>query len=337
MPPSPGKVVVTGGAGFIGSHLVDRLLGDGHRHVVVFDDFSRGRLSNLARHADNPALEVVTGDVRDAAHVGAALRGAAVVFHLAARRGPSGVTDDHGPAADEVDGHDETFTTNVIGTVNVLRGAVLAGARRVVFVSSQEVYGEPVALPVDEDHPLMATSLYGASKAAGEAYCRAFRRVYGLTTVVLRLAHVYGPRDTRRPIAGWLEQASAEQALSVRGGRQLMDLVWIEQVVDALVRVAATDGALPPINVASGTGTRAADLARRIARLAQGQPAVQLLPGTEAGAPRFVASVERMRAMLKIEPPLDPLAYLPRLFPAPPAAAAGLATSAGGTAHVRPA
>ncbi|HEX2034103.1 MAG TPA: NAD-dependent epimerase/dehydratase family protein, partial [Chloroflexota bacterium] len=252
-----------------------------------------------------------------------------VVFHLGAQSAVVAALQDE----------EHTFTTNVVGTFNVLRAAARAGVRRLIFTSSRQVYGEPIALPVDEDHPLMAVDPYGASKAAGEIYCRAFRRKYGLTTVILRLANVYGPRDVGHAIPEWVARAAAGDELRVDGGKQLIDFVWVGHVVEALVRAAAVDGSLPPINVASGTGTRILDLARRIARLAQTQASIKLLPEPEIGVTRFVANVDRMRQLLRIEPPLDPLAFLPALFShgadGAPAALASNLTEAGG-AYVQP-
>src|SRR5712691_4119163 len=121
---------------------------------------------------------------------------------------------------------DYTFETNVVGTFNVLRGAVEQGVPRVLFASSREVYGEPISLPVDEESPLLAINSYGASKVAAEAYCRAFRREYGLHTVILRLANVYGPRDHGRVIPLWLQQALAGEDLRVHGGKQVIDFLW---------------------------------------------------------------------------------------------------------------
>lgn len=300
------RVVVTGGAGFIGSHLVDRLIADGTGDVVVFDDLSRGCRENLARHEAQPRLCLVPGDVRDAAAVERALAGAQVVYHLAARMTPMGGEED-------VEG---TFSTNVVGTFNVLRAAAAAGVQRVVFASARDVYGEPISLPVDEDHPLMAMNTYGASKAAGEVYCRAFRRKYPLRVVVLRLSNVYGPRDIGHAIPVWLARAQLGQALHVHGGKQIIDFVWIGHAVEAMRRAAAADGSLPPINVASGTGTKIIDLARRIVRLTEGHSKILILPADTLSVTRFVASVDRMRQLLRVEPLLDPLEYLPRLLPA---------------------
>jgi UDP-glucose 4-epimerase len=307
MPQGAQRIVVTGGAGFIGSHLVDRLLVEGHDKVIVFDNLSRGRVTNIAQHCSNPRFELIEGDVRDADAVADAVEGASVVYHLAAQPSVLGGVED---AA-------YTFSTNVVGTFNVLRAATQRAVERVVFPSSREVYGEPIGLPVQEDSPLQAINSYGASKIAGEAYCRAFRRECGLQVGILRIANVYGARDVGRVIPLWVDQALAGSELNVYGGKQVIDLVWIDQVVEALVRIAQLDGPLPPMNIASGTGTRIIDLARRIGRLASGQPRIKLQPARPMEVTRFVANIDRMRQLLGIEPPLDPLAYLPRLLPAP--------------------
>jgi nucleoside-diphosphate-sugar epimerase len=301
------RVVVTGGAGFIGSHLVDRLLTDDCADVVVIDNLTRGRLANLARWQLDPRLDVVQGDVRDADTVDLLVRGADVVYHLAAQSTVMGAVRDMS----------YTFSTNVVGTFNVLTAAARARVRRVVFASSREVYGEPISLPVDEDSPLLAINSYGASKAAGEAYCRAFRRELGLPVAVLRLANVYGPRDTGRVIPLWVGLATAGRELTVYGGRQVIDFVWVDDTVEALVRAAALEGPVQPINIGSGTGTRIVDLARRIVRLSEAHGRLDLQPARSMEVTRFIANVDRMRQILKIDPPLDPLANLSRLIVSP--------------------
>lgn len=305
------RIVVTGGAGFVGSHLVDRLLADTRAEVVVFDNLCRGRLANLAHHQIERRLQFVQGDIRDADAVADTLRGADVVYHLAARS----------KAVDGTEGLDETFTTNVVGTFNVLRAATRHTAGRVVFTSSRQAYGEPIALPVDEGHPLLTMSAYGASKVAGEAYCRVFRQVCGLQTIILRLGNVYGRRDFGRVVPIWLKQAAAGQPLCIYGGKQVLDFIGVGETVEALVRASAVDRPLPPVNVASGTGTRIVDLARRIARLVGGPGQLKLLPARAADVTRFVANVDRMRQLLTIEPQLDPLVHLPSLVAAPVGAA----------------
>ena len=301
------KIVVTGGAGFIGSHLVDRLLADVRAEIVVLDNLSSGRLAHLARYRSEPRLRFVDADTRNQGAVSAALRGADIVYHLAAR--PCGVG-----ANEDID---SLFTTNVVGTFNVLQAATRQRVQHVVFASSHEVYGEPIALPVEESHPLQAVDCDGASKVAAEAFCRAFRRKFGLHTTVLRLAHVYGPRDSGRVVPLLLQQATGGQDLCVNGDKQVIDLVWVAQVVEALVRAAAVDEPVPPINVASGTGTRMLDLARRIARLTKSRGQIKVLPPRAVDITRFIASIDRMTQLLQIQPPLDPLVHLPSLVATP--------------------
>ncbi|HEY3057959.1 MAG TPA: NAD-dependent epimerase/dehydratase family protein [Chloroflexota bacterium] len=305
------KVVVTGGAGFVGSHLVDRLLADTRAQVVVVDNLSRGRLTNLARHQADPRLHVVEGDVRDAALVSQTVRGADLVFHLAAQATVMGAVEDL----------DYSFSTNVVGTFNVLRESAAGGVGRVVFSSSREVYGEPIELPVDEGQPLLAINFYGASKVVGEAYCRAFRRASGLDTVILRLANAYGPRDYGRVIPLWIDQAGQGQDLHVYGGKQVLDFVWVDQVVDALLAAGTADVALPPINVGSGTGTKLMDLARRIRLLSGGRGQIQIVPARPMEVVQYVARIDRMRQLLGIEPPADPLLHLDKLVQSPVALA----------------
>jgi UDP-glucose 4-epimerase len=301
------RIVVTGGAGFIGSHLVDRLIADQAAEVVAFDNFSRGRLDNLAHLRNESRFNLIEGDVRDLTAVASAIRGADLVYHLAAQSTVVG-------AAQSLD---YTFQTNVLGTFNVLRAAVQVSVPRVLFASSCEVYGEPISLPVDEDSPLLAINSFGASKVAGEVYCRAFRRELGLNTVILRMANVYGSRDVGRVIPTWVHQASAGQGLQVYGGKQVLDFVHVGKVVECLARAGGLDGPIPPINIGSGTGTRIVDLARRIARLMECQPKIQLQPARPMEVTRLIANVERMRQILMVEPPLDPLSNLAELLPAP--------------------
>jgi UDP-glucose 4-epimerase len=301
------KVVVTGGAGFIGSHLVDRLLADTHANVVVLDNLHRGRLTNLAQHADSPRLSIIQGDIRDAELVTDTLRGAHAVYHLAAQSTVMGAVEDL----------DYSFSTNVVGTFNVLRSAAQESVARVVFASSREVYGEPIDLPVDEGQPLLAINFYGASKVMGEAYCRAFRRASGLNTVILRLANAYGPRDFGRVIPLWVDQALSGDDLTVYGGKQVLDFVWVGQIVEALMRTAELEGPTPPINVGSGTGTRIVDLARRIRLMAGSHSQIHLVPARAVEVVQYVARVDRMRQLLHVEPTSDPLANLPELVPAP--------------------
>jgi UDP-glucose 4-epimerase len=301
------KVLVTGGAGFIGSHLVDRLVADGWGDILILDNLFRGRLANIAHHLEpqqaNARVQFRQADIRDYETVRDAAQGAALIFHLAAQSNVMGAVADV----------DYSFTSNVVGTYNVLKAARECGARRVMFTSSREAYGEARYLPVDEDHPLGSKNTYGASKVAGEMYCRVFSGNFGLETAVVRLSNVYGGRDYGRVIPLWLERANRGENLIVYGGQQVIDFVWIDQVVEALLRASRADIVGQPVNIGSGQGTPILELAERILQLIPTASRLDLQPARAVEVAKFTARVDRMRELLGLEPPADPLFGLPRL------------------------
>ena len=299
------KIVVTGGAGFIGSHLVDRLMQDKAVEVLVFDNFFRGRMENLAQHSGNPRLWVWEGDIRDQASLLAAFQNADQVYHLAAQSNVMGAVTDL----------DYSFSTNVIGTYNVLNAAHTVRVKRVVFTSSREVYGEARYLPVDENHPIGSKNPYGASKVAGEQYCRVMSHLFDLQVSVLRLSNVYGPRDFGRVIPLWLSRVAQNDNLIVYGGQQLIDFVWIDQVVEALMRSASLDLGHLPVNVGSGQGTPILDLARRILDVTGTDARLEIQPARSAEVVRFTADVSHMQSVLGLQPPQDPLFGLEYMAP----------------------
>jgi len=176
------KVVVTGGAGFIGSHLVARLLDEG-AEVTVLDNLSGGKLENLSGVVDD--IQFIKDDIRDFDAVKRAVEGADTVFHEAAIASvPRSIEDP-----------ETSYEVNITGTVNVLVAARDAGVRRIVFASSSSVYGDTPTLPQHEEMPTLPTSPYGETKLAGETYFKSFADVYGLETVCLRYFNVFGPRQ----------------------------------------------------------------------------------------------------------------------------------------------
>jgi UDP-glucose 4-epimerase len=222
------RVLVTGGAGFIGSNLVDALVDRGD-DVVVLDDLSTGFQEHL-----HPKAELVEGDVADAAAVAQAVTGCEVVFHHAAHRAVFRSVE-HPLATDRV---------NIGGTLTVLQSAREAGARRVVVASSSSVYGGAAMVPTPETAPLVPRSPYAVTKLAGEHYARVFWELFGLETVSLRYFNVYGPRQ--RPdsqyaavIPLFIEALKAGRAPVVHGdGEQSRDFTYISDVVEANVRAA---------------------------------------------------------------------------------------------------
>jgi UDP-glucose 4-epimerase len=171
-------------------------------------------------------------------------------------------------------------------------------------------------LPVCEDQPLDPKNFYGASKVAGEAYCAAFQQ-RGLDVRTLRLSNVYGPRDTDRVIPLWLDRARQGLALEVYGGKQVLDFIWVDVVIEALLRVLDLDAMPEAVNVGSGKGTSITKLAERILSLSDGGSAIALCPARDEEVVRFVADTQRMRDVLGIVPPGDPLSHLRHLASRP--------------------
>ena len=230
--------LVTGGAGFIGSHLVERLLADGAR-VRVLDNFSTGARSNLPfAKAFGRRLEVVRGDIRQRGVVERATRGVRVVFHQAAMRSvPRSVKDPLGANAN-----------NVTGTLHVLEAARRARVARVVYASSSSVYGDRPDLPKREDQPPAPISPYAVSKAAGEQYAAVWTRLFGVETVGLRYFNVFGPRQDPKSeyaavIPRFILWGLRGKPLEVHGdGAQSRDFTYIDNVVEANLLAARAAG-----------------------------------------------------------------------------------------------
>jgi UDP-glucose 4-epimerase len=292
-------MLVTGGAGFIGSHLVDFLVSQKLGQIVVIDNLKRGRLANLAQSIDR--IEFIDGDIRNRELIECATRGIDIVFHLAAQSNVLGAVEDV----------DYSFTSNVAGTLEVLRAAKQSGVRRMVFTSSREVYGEPAALPVPETAPIAPKNAYGASKAAAEMYCRVLASG-GLTVSVVRLANVYGSRDFDRVIPIFLERALRNEPLKIYGGRQILDFVWIDTVVQALLTASDMLEFPGPINVGCGKPTTILELATKIVTMTGSRSEISVEPQRAVEVSRFVASTEQMQRMLGIIPEAN-LLHLARL------------------------
>ncbi|MBJ6637561.1 NAD-dependent epimerase/dehydratase family protein [Streptomyces sp. DHE7-1] len=252
------KILVTGGAGTIGSNLVDLLAEGGAREIVVLDNFVRGRMANLAGALRSGVVEVVEGDIRDAAAVRKATDGADLVFHLAAIR----ITQ----CAEEPRLANEVM---VDGTFNVLEAAVEAGVGKVVASSSASVYGMAEEFPTTERHHAYNNdTFYGAAKAFNEGMLRSFHAMYGLDYVALRYFNVYGPRMDihglyTEVLIRWMERIeSGEPPLILGDGSQTMDFVDVRDIARANVLAAESDLTDEVFNVASGTETSLKELAQ---------------------------------------------------------------------------
>lgn len=254
------RVLVTGGAGFIGSHLVERLVGDGHV-VTAVDDLSHGLRVNLADALASGACTLIEQDVAAPSFPGLVgeLR-PEVVFHLAAQVDVrSSVAD---PARDA--------EVNVVGTVRVLEAARAAGTRKVVFASSVAIYGAVERLPVGESESTAPLSPYGVSKLAGEQYLWQYQRLHGLAGTALAFGNVYGPRQDPHGEAGvvaiFTDALLDGRPTRVFGdGGNTRDYVYVADVADALVRAGAQVGNGQRFNIGTGTATSDLELHRAVA------------------------------------------------------------------------
>ena len=238
--------IVTGGAGFIGSHMVDRLLGAG-RSVRVLDNFSNGSAKNLAHHKDNTRLEVITCDLADYAAVAGKFDGAERVFHLAA------LAD----IVPSIERPKEYFRSNVDGTFNSLEQATKAGVKRFLYAASSTCYGIPDQFPTPEGAPIRPMYPYALTKNLGEQLVMHWAQVYKLPALTLRMFNVYGPRARTSGTYGavfgvFLAQILADKPVTIVGdGKQTRDFTYVTDVVDAFLTAADTSESGKVYNVGS--------------------------------------------------------------------------------------
>ncbi|MCD6376735.1 MAG: SDR family NAD(P)-dependent oxidoreductase [Caldisericaceae bacterium] len=298
------KILVTGGAGFIGSHLVDRLV-EAEHEVTVLDNLYRGRQENIQKHLQAQSIQFYQSDIRNFQEIEGHFKNLNAVFHLAAQSNVMGAVQDV----------DYSFYTNVVGTYNVLKACQQHNVPRLIFTSSREAYGEACYLPVGENHPLDSKNTYGASKVAGEKYCQVFQNMGALQVVILRLANVYGERDFDRVIPIFLNNVFKKQDIHIYGGQQIIDFVSVEIVVEALIQSLFNDEALAgPTNVGSGKGTTLFDLANRIMELTRAESQVVVDPPRSVEVVKFTADVTRFKQIFNVNLNDDPLYYLPKMI-----------------------
>jgi UDP-glucose 4-epimerase len=294
--------VVTGGAGFIGSHLVERLLRDGAR-VRVLDNFSEGTRANLAFPRElRRRLEVVRGDVTDLDTVRRAIRGARYVYHQAAMRSvPRSVKDPLG--ANE---------NNVTGTLHVLEAARRAKVARVVYASSSSVYGDAPELPKREDQTPSPISPYAVSKYADELYANMWTKLYGVETVGLRYFNVYGPRQDPRSeyaavIPRFIVWGLKGTSLEVHGdGEQSRDFTYIDNVVDANL-AAATAPKAPgeAFNVGCGSRISLNDIITMLEKILGRSLKRKHTPSRAGDVRHTLADISKAKRLLGLEPRVD--------------------------------
>jgi UDP-N-acetylglucosamine/UDP-N-acetyl-alpha-D-glucosaminouronate 4-epimerase len=292
--------LITGGAGFIGSHIAARLLRDGHR-TRVLDNLSTGRRDNidLLRAAGGDRFEYLEGDIRDRETCLRACKGVEFVFHQAALASVQRSIENPG----------DTTAVNVVGTVNVFSAAREQGARRVVCASSSSVYGDTPTLPKHEEMPLAPLSPYAASKAAGEQFARVFAQTLGLETVSLRYFNVFGPRqDPASQYAAviplFIEALVEGRRPVVFGdGRQSRDFTYIDNVVEANLQAAASQGASgEAINVACGERYSLLELLDALGEIVGRKADPEHRPPRVGDVLHSQAAIEKARRLLGFKP-----------------------------------
>jgi len=218
------KVLVTGGAGFIGSHLVDKLINEGYR-VRVADNLSSGRLENLKKYLESNTIELVIGDLKDLQTALKVVESVDVVFHLAAN--PEVRVSTTNPEIH--------FNENVLATFNLLEAMRKKNVKELVFASSSSVYGEPEEIPVGEDAPIRPVSVYGASKAACENLIHAYSKLYRIKAVVLRYANVVGSRLRHGVVWDFVNKLKRDpEKLEILGdGKQIRSYIYVDDAVEA--------------------------------------------------------------------------------------------------------
>lgn len=297
------KALVTGGAGFIGSHIVDRLLEDG-LEVVVIDNLSTGTLENVGTHPKERSFQFIKGDIRDCETLKKALRDVQVVFHEAALVGDA---QSSGSALliNEV---------NVTGTLNLLTLSSRLDVDRVVLASSAAVYGEQASLPVKENAALHPISLYAVSKLAAERYTEAYGKAFGLETVSLRYFNVYGERQRIGPysavITAFLDHLMKSKSPTIYGdGEQTRDFVSVKDVVEANMLAMEKKGARGVFNVATGSQLTINELFATLRDLV-GDTVDQLEPTYSGARPSDIrysrGDCSRAKEVLGFEPKILP-------------------------------
>jgi NAD dependent epimerase/dehydratase len=292
------RVLVTGAGGFIGSHLTERLaeLGADVRALVEYNSLgSWGWLDESSARSD---IEVVLGDVRDRDSTVAAASGREIVFHLAALIAIPWSYD--APAA--------YVETNVVGTLNVLRAAQLAGVELLVHTSTSEVYGTARYVPIDETHPLQGQSPYAASKIGADKIAESFHLSFGLPVATLRPFNTYGPRQSARAVIPTiLTQLLAGEAIALGNLTPTRDFTYVTDTVEAFVKVVDAEQVVGRVlNVGSGREIAIGDLAERIEALVEKRAPIDLDPArvrpTGSEVERLCANAEEARRLLDWEP-----------------------------------
>lgn len=294
------KVLVIGGAGFIGSHLVTELLKHDVNEVIIYDNFARGKMTNIEKSLEDDRCYVYPfgGDIRDVDILNKAMEGVDYVFHLSAMW-----------LLHCKDFPRTAFNVNIEGTYNVLEACVNNNIKKLIYSSSASVYGDAVEVPMTEEHPFNNTNFYGATKIAGESMCTAFNDRYGLEVIGLRYMNVYGPgQDQHAVYSGvvpiMLNKIEAGETPVINGdGGQAYDFIYVEDVARANIAALNSDQKFGYYNVGTEIQTTIRELCETILRLKSSDLKVQYKPYAADDARQFVQN--RIGSRQKAEKEID--------------------------------
>jgi UDP-glucose 4-epimerase len=296
------RVLVIGGAGFIGSHVVEQLVREDVGEIIVYDDFTRGTAKNLETALRDPRVKIfdLGGNILHTDLLDTAMKGVDCVFHLAALW-----------LLHCNDFPRSAFEVNIRGTFNVLEACVANRVGRLIYSSSASVYGDAVEIPMTEEHPFNNRTFYGATKVAGEQMCRAFHQRYGLDYVGLRYMNVYGPRQDERGaytsvIMKVLERIGHAQRPLVYGdGSQTYDFISVTDVARANVLAAKADVTDRCYNVGRGVGTTVRDLVGELLRLTGSPLEIGYQPAGQTFVTHRIGSIDSAKRDLGFEAQID--------------------------------
>ena len=271
------NLLVTGGAGFIGSHLVERLVTG--NSVTVVDNFYRGSRDNISGVTSR--IKLFEGDITDYALMEKLVRGMDAVYHFASV--PQVMVSVENPQ--------ECINSNILATYNIAR-LCLENECKLIFASSREVYGDCRDLPVAENRPHNPKNIYGVSKSIGEGAIRMFAES-GLEYVIYRISNVTGPRDFGRVLPIFAQKAISDEPLTIYGGRQIIDFISVYDVVDAIEKTSSLKNAT--LNIGSGKGTPIKELARMVREFSASSSQISVVSGREQEVERFTADISGIR------------------------------------------
>jgi UDP-glucose 4-epimerase len=303
------KILVIGGAGFIGSHLVEQLLKEPVKQVVIFDNFTRGTKGNIETALKDPRVTFFEGDITHPDLIDAAMQGCDYAFHLAALW----LLHCHEyPRA--------AFKVNIEGTFNVLEACLRHKIKRLVYSSSASVYGDALVSPMTEDHPYNNRTFYGATKIAGEHMARAFNARYGLNYVGLRYMNVYGPRQDYKGvytsvIMKMLDRLDKNEPPVVYGdGSQTYDFIFVEDTARANVCALKADTNDTFYNVGSGVGTTIKEIAGLLLDITHSNLQIKYEPSGPTFVTKRIGSTERAKKELGFQTTTDLRAGMKKLI-----------------------